>query len=490
MFSGLLVSVGLFLGRLSGFAREALLSSNYGASEISDLIIVFFSAPDVLVNLLIGGVLGMALIPEFKTVGKIQARKLYQQSLTLIVFIFCCFSAIVSLFTGSILGLLAPGLVETLPEEVVLLFGLTLLAVPLTAASGVTTSYLHFKERFFVPSLGTLIYNIILIISLVVSTQAHSSVVLWVISWGIVLAALLRWGSQLLNSQTYPFSLGGLEKNLISNALVKRYAYAVLTGGIVFTIPVIVRALASKEGAGVLSLVNYAVKLVEFPFAIALTVFTIIFFPKLAESYATNSEVEFKSTLSRVLLAVITLSVAVFVPLITFSELVVGLVYDWGTLENSDLSGISCYFLILVYALPFQGINALFVSALAARKDTLSPLLISSVSVVAFSIYSYGYAAGLEEILYASVITYFFICIALFLSLVIKHQLGLSVVSNILRDLLMLLPIAVTYYWLFSSEYNTISSYLEFFIWVPVAIFVFVFSCVVFSRELKMVIKV
>lgn len=489
LFSGLLVSLGLFLGRLSGFAREAILASNYGASELSDLIILFFSAPDVLVNLLIGGALGMALIPEFKASGEVQARKLYQQSLTLIVFIFCCFAVIASLFAGSLLGLFAPGLVVTLPEEVIFLFGLTLLAVPLTAASGVTTSYLHFKERFFVPSLGTLIYNAILIVSLLVSTQVHSSVVLWVIAWGIILAALVRWGSQLLNSQIYPFSLGGLKENLISNALVKRYAYAVLTGGIIFMIPVIVRALASTEGAGMLSLVNYAVKLVEFPLAIALTVFSIIFFPKLAESYANNSEVEFKSTLSRVLLAVMMLSAAVFVPLITFSELVVGLVYDWGALESSELTGINSYFLILIFALPFQGVNALFVSALAARKDTLSPLLISSASVIAFLIYSYNYAGGLEEILYASVITYSCISLVLFLSLVIKHKLGLSVVSNILRDLLILLLLAVAYYWFFSSEYNTISSYLEFFILVPIAILIFVFVCVVFSRELKMVIK-
>ncbi|WP_219927722.1 hypothetical protein, partial [Aeromonas sp. HMWF016] len=79
--SGLFVSFALFLGRISGFLRELFIASSFGVSKTSDLIIVLLSIPDVLVNLLVGGALGMILVPEQKKYTQELARIFYLQVL-------------------------------------------------------------------------------------------------------------------------------------------------------------------------------------------------------------------------------------------------------------------------------------------------------------------------------------------------------------------------------------------------------------------------
>ncbi|MBD6944233.1 hypothetical protein G4167_01665 [Vibrio parahaemolyticus] len=53
--SALIVSLGLFIGRFSGFLREIIIANNFGATENSDFIVLLLTTPDFLVNLLMGG---------------------------------------------------------------------------------------------------------------------------------------------------------------------------------------------------------------------------------------------------------------------------------------------------------------------------------------------------------------------------------------------------------------------------------------------------
>jgi len=60
MFKALLVSslflnLGLLLGRLSVFAREAFIASAYGATAKADIVVLMLTAPDLLVGILMGG---------------------------------------------------------------------------------------------------------------------------------------------------------------------------------------------------------------------------------------------------------------------------------------------------------------------------------------------------------------------------------------------------------------------------------------------------
>ncbi|MEM7886056.1 hypothetical protein Q4Q91_19390, partial [Morganella morganii] len=65
--SGIIVSIALLIGRISGFFREIFVASIFGVSVHSDITILLLTVSDLLVNLLVGGAFSKVLIPAFKS---------------------------------------------------------------------------------------------------------------------------------------------------------------------------------------------------------------------------------------------------------------------------------------------------------------------------------------------------------------------------------------------------------------------------------------
>ncbi len=56
---------GILLGRIIGYGRELSISSTFGLSGMGDVVQAGLTIPDFMFNLLVGGAVGGALIPEF-----------------------------------------------------------------------------------------------------------------------------------------------------------------------------------------------------------------------------------------------------------------------------------------------------------------------------------------------------------------------------------------------------------------------------------------
>lgn len=490
ILSGIFVSFGLFVGRLSGFVREAFIASSFGATETTDLIIVFLSTPDILVNLLVGGALGMALIPEFKQLGVIEARRLYQQVLLLSIVLFTFVALLAYFFSGQILHSFAPGLSNTVIIKYRSIYAVTFLAIPLTVAAGVTTAYLHYENKFIIPALGTFIFNIILIFSLYLGSKFNHEHILVYIVFGICVGALVRWFSQILNSKTLPFTKSSLSNILITNILIRRYLYCVLTGGVIFLIPVVARSIASQSGVGELSLVNYSIKLVEFPLGVILTVFSIVFFPLFSSFYADGNDKMFLKTFKQVLLSVIAISFAIFIPLSHFYFSIVNAIYDWGQLEAGQLNKISIYFKSCSLTLIFQGVNALLISVFSSRKDTLTPLLCSTFFTFIFTLLVIFIANETSDIFNFMVFTYAMITLSLLIMIRIKHNMILLNDNVFVFDFFKLVIVAMFYHWLL-SEINLSQGnlWLDIFL-VGISSLFFLVVSVFLSQNIRKMIKI
>ena len=96
--SGIVVGFLIGLGRLTGFTRELLIAGNFGASQESDLIILILTTPDILINFLIGGALGIVLVPDLKSRNKQESVIYYQKIMLIIASIFIFIWFLISLF--------------------------------------------------------------------------------------------------------------------------------------------------------------------------------------------------------------------------------------------------------------------------------------------------------------------------------------------------------------------------------------------------------
>ena len=86
--AGLLVSGGILLGRVTGFLREVAVASRFGITRDADVVLFSLTLPDFLINILMGGALAAALIPEFKRATPRTADRLFLQSSLLVGAVF------------------------------------------------------------------------------------------------------------------------------------------------------------------------------------------------------------------------------------------------------------------------------------------------------------------------------------------------------------------------------------------------------------------
>lgn len=430
LLSGLAASVFLLLGRISGFFREAFIAKNFGASEEADIIIILLTTPDLMINLLVGGAFSIVLIPAFNGLNKWEARELYREFSFLILMIFTFLSLLLMYFVNDLFGLLAPGVggLSLVAKEA---FQLSFLAIPLCALSGVTVSYLHYRGRFIVAAAGTLIFNLVLIIGLAIIYRN----LLWNIAVILIVASMVRWYFQIVDSKSVPFKFSFV---MIERKLLVNYCYAILSGGMLFSVPVILRAVSTYEGAGGLAMLNYSMKLVDLPVGVFATIFSVVFLPKLSQSALIKSNLEFSVVLSRLLFLCLACTLMASVVLFYISELVVGWVYDWGGMEEEEIGRIVGYFSIFLCTIPFQVLNVVLISAFAAKKDTVSPLFVVGAGVLIFLLYCVLVMPKISGLIFSSVILFVSICISLFIILVIRHQVQLFLNKIYIKEFLTL----------------------------------------------------
>lgn len=455
--SGLFVSFALFLGRISGFLRELFIASSFGVSKTSDLIIVLLSIPDVLVNLLVGGALGMILIPEQKKYTQELARILYLQVLYIGIIVFFIIALFLSFFSSELMHLFAPGLDSNDILSYQRYLKISLVAIPLTVAAGITTARLNYQEKFFLPALGTLIFNIVLIIAIWLSSRQVEEVsLLYCLSFGIIISAMIRWCSLIANDNFLLFDRSFLSHWLISIKLLKKYIYCVLGSGFLFIIPVIVRAISSRQGEGMLSISNYAVKLVDFPLAVCLTVFSIIFLPKLSSLHVDKNNEIFSKVCWIAIYVVIFFSLLITVSMIVFSYQFTSIIYNWGGVSETDLRQVSNLLSIAIISLVFQGLNSFIISAHAAKNDTLTPLIITTSIVSLFSIVCFNTRLTIESLFYLMCISYAAITVCLLFSIILRHRVFLS--HSTFHSLWKMSAIIVLYSFIMSFFYGTLIS--------------------------------
>ncbi|WP_348688056.1 murein biosynthesis integral membrane protein MurJ [Aeromonas bestiarum] len=455
--SGLFVSFALFLGRISGFLRELFIASSFGVSKTSDLIIVLLSIPDVLVNLLVGGALGMILVPEQKKYTQELARIFYLQVLYLGIIVFFIVALFLSLFSSELMHFFAPGLDSNDILSYQRYLKISLVAIPLTVAAGVTTARLNYQEKFFLPALGTLIFNVVLIVIIwLASKQSEEVSLLYCLSFGIIISAMIRWCGLIANDKFLLFDRNLLSHWLITISLLKKYIYCVLGSGFLFIIPVIVRATSSRQGEGMLSISNYAVKLVDFPLAVCLTVFSIIFLPKLSSLHVDKNNEKFTKVYWIAIYVVIFLSLLITVAMIVFSYQFTSAVYNWGGVSETDLRQVSNLLSIAIISLVFQGLNSFIISAHAAKNDTIRPLIITTSIVTIFSIICFNTHLTIESLLYLMCISYAAITVCLFFSITLKHRVFIS--HSTFHSLWKMLAIVVIYSLIMSFFYDSMVS--------------------------------
>lgn len=408
--ASIVLSVALLAGRVSGLFRDLLIGAKLGISETADLAVVLLTIPDLFVNLLLAGGLSAALVPRFRQLQAPESQALLHQLMIWVLVAFGLIALVVAIIPEAVFGIIAPGTLRyngLVPTAALFLMAAT---IPLTAMSGVTTAFLNANARFFLPGLGTLIFNLCIVAVMLLGGSSFGQ--LHLLAGGMALGALLRLVTQAGMISWSPRSLT-VTKGPADKALAKAFATSVVAATIALIVPLVVRAAASLLGPGVIASFNYAQKLVELPVGILITTISTVALTKLSGHYGEGDHEGARSDGKAALSQALNLAWPVTIFGIAFMNPVVSLLFERGALDAAAAAHIADLARIAILGVPFVAVSSMATADLNAQRRTATVLRITVMSALVVPLFAApALLASSQLLLMTSVVGFQFVLAA------------------------------------------------------------------------------
>ncbi len=440
---------GIMLGRILGLIRDLMISNMFGPTVDADRAVFVVTIPDVMINILIGGAMGAALIPEFKRRSEAENWALFRQASGLVFGAMLLVTGVLAVMAEPITRMLVSGLPEDAIPGTARLIQICLWAVPVTAASAVARAMLQGHERFGVPAMAGFFYNLVVVLGLVYAgNQANLR---W-LAVAAVLGAGLSLGMHWFDVRRFR-SAERVEGWVVDSQLVGRFFGALLAGSMILVVPVAMRGFASTNGVGGQTIVYLASKLVELPMGTMLSVVSIAMFPAIAAALAREDGRDEAVIYARQGLSVILcLAVPIAMGMGFFSGYFSDLLYLHGKMTKDASLAIASGASVMMFGLVPQALNTMLLSIFNGLRDMMRPFLISSFGLLLFIGAGFLGVRSLDGLAWLYVAFHWFVTVALLVGLGWKHRLwiidGKFAKSALLRAGAAGLVFAVLYPWL------------------------------------------
>ncbi|HDR06384.1 MAG TPA: murein biosynthesis integral membrane protein MurJ, partial [Candidatus Coatesbacteria bacterium] len=286
-----------------------------------------------------------------------------------------------------LLRLIAPGFVET--GNLALAVDLTRTMLPfmvLMTLSAVQMALLNAYRRFGLPSSGTVIHNLIFIASLYALVPLFGNIPERMI-FGAALGVLAGGVLQLVTLGIGVGTVGGRWRPVLDlkdpglKRIVKLMVPALFGLAVVRINLLVDNALASLLGEGVISALNYAERLLQFPLGVFGVALGTAILPTLATAAARGEEEKLRGTVNYSLRLALCVAVPATLGLVMLREPLVALFYQRGAFDAAATHETA--WALLFYALGLVGYIGVSVVApvFYSRQDTRTPVVAAAVAV-------------------------------------------------------------------------------------------------------------
>jgi putative peptidoglycan lipid II flippase len=207
-----LILQGAFIAsRILGLLRTSMFAFVFGTTTTSDAFLQAFLVPDLIFNIVAGGALSSAFIPVFVhyMMGERDEKTAWHianSALNLAVAIMMGLALIAIIFAPWIVPIYNPGVSSGELSLIISLTRIMLLQSIILGGGVILNSILNARQNFRLPAIGTVLYNVGLIIGLLPGFVlafhgqrggAVANTDVYLATWGVVLGALLQVGIQI-----------------------------------------------------------------------------------------------------------------------------------------------------------------------------------------------------------------------------------------------------------------------------------------------------
>ena len=375
------------LSRITGFIRDVLFASYFGASSNTDAFFVAFKIPNFFRRLFAEGAFSQAFIPVLQEYRLNKKNLLVDFTQNVFGNLFLVLIIITSLgmyFSQELAYIFAPGFMDdsekiNLTSQMLFVIFPYLLFISLTAmCAGIFNSHGHFILSGITP----MFLNLSLIMFTIFSSTLFVVPIIS-LSYGVLVAGIV----QLLIQLPLMHKLGYLKLPKInfynhgSMKIIKLMGPAILGTAAVQINLLIDTIVASLLMTGSISWLYFSDRLIELPLAVFGIAISIVVLPVLSEHFQKNELNKYSQTLTRSIKLATLIALPAMIGLIVLSASIVSSLFMYGSFGMLDVGMTVLSLVTYSLGLPAFIFLKILVTAFYSRQDTKTPVIYSIIGI-------------------------------------------------------------------------------------------------------------
>lgn len=382
----LLLMTSVMLARVIGYLREMYVAWAFGAGPKTDAYVAAFQIPDYLFYLLAGGTTSITFISIYtrhtSRGEEKKAQDAFNTTITVMTAIALLGTVLVEIFTPEIAAIIFP---KFSSEQMALCVYLTRVLLPgqmFFYAGGIVSAVLLSRRMFLYPALSPVFYGSSIILGGLLGAHRFGIAAL---AYGALAGSFI--GPFLINSigaakagLRYQWSFDF--RNSEFREWVKLSIPLMLGVSLVSADDWILRYFASG-GAGEISRLNYAKRLFALPISILGQAAGQASMPFFAKLFGEGKKREFAESVNQSVYRAGSAAMLVTALIVTAALPLVDLAFRRGRFDFQDAAETATYFAWFSLSLALWSAQALYARAFYASGDTWTPMVASTVIVIA-----------------------------------------------------------------------------------------------------------
>jgi putative peptidoglycan lipid II flippase len=387
-----LIGATTLTSRVLGLVREQVMAYFFGASNAVDAFNVAFRVPNLVRDLFAEGAMSAAFVPTFtRTVaqeGRDAAFRLGHSVVTAVLVSTAIFAVLGMVFADPLVRRLAAdyALVPGKIELTVLLTRTMMPFLMLVATAAVAMGMLNSLDRFFVPALAPAVFNVCSILTTIallpilgrMGVPTILAMAVGVLAGGVGQVAI-QWPALRREGYRYQPMLD-LEARGLRDVLL---LMGPGTLGLAATqVNVFVNTwLATSEGTGAVSWLNYAFRLMYLPLGLFGVSIATASIPRIARRAAANDRDGLRQTISTGVSMMLALTVPATLGLVVLARPIVALLFERGHFTPADTAATAGA--LMCYAIGLSGYSIVKVATptFYAIGRSRVPVVVSAAAI-------------------------------------------------------------------------------------------------------------
>jgi putative peptidoglycan lipid II flippase len=362
--SASIVSMLTLASRITGLVRELLIAAAFGASATTDAFNVAFRIPNLLRRLFAEGAFSQAFVPilaETRTKQGDQATHDLVNAVGTVLFGIVGLVCVLGVVGAPVLvWAMASGLKESGGFDAAVVMNRWMFPyIGFMSLVSLSAGILNTWGRFGVPAVTPVLLNLsVIAAALFVAPQfrAHGIEPVYALAVGVMVGGALQLGVQFPALRRIGMTPRiGLTLSAWRAArahpgvgrILRQMGPAVLGVSVAQLSMLVNTQIASHLGAGAVSWLTYADRLMEFPTAMLGVALGVVLLPQLSRAQASGDKQQFSALLDWGLRLVVLLALPSAVALLLFAKPLVAVLYHYGHFNETDVRqtvlALSCY---------------------------------------------------------------------------------------------------------------------------------------------------